>query len=816
MLTHIVRLHFLALLVLLPVCAAMGQGVPSAVTYQGKLTDLSGQPVPDGSYQVRFLFYDHPTESIGHLLWTSSQYSVTTSGSVFTVAIQSIPVSTVFGGSEVWLETVVQGQTLTPRAKLVSAPFAFRAGDLSLPFARSVSSGGTVVSVTQTGDGRVGYFGIDNAANSNHALYAATTGGGAAVYGSTTGSGDAVSGWTNGSGRAVYGYTVGTGAAGYFSIGNPASSSPALWAATSGTGPAAAFIGKVGIGTNTPAENLDVNGVVRASSGFKFPDGKIQTKAGDLSLPFDGVVSSETDAFHMLNTGTGRAGRFQISNPASGMNVLLADTNGTGAAMVGSSTGSGAAVVGSADGTGIAGSFVINTLASANTALEGRTVGSGYGIYGYSRAGSAGYFMTSATSSSPTLHAKSSANNAALKAEAGTGPAAELVGQVNVSGTVQMTGLALPSGASPGYVLTSDGSGAGSWQDRGLFMPYSRTISSASTAFSVTNNGGGGGGYFEAISPSSSNAALRAVSNSSVGAFSAQSTGNGSGVTCDVSGTGSGGYFRIMNPSNGSPGLYTSTDGSGHAVVGLNTGTGSAGYFEIANSSNYRTALYGATNGSGEGVMGIATGTGKAGYFGTFNPANTESALYAATNGTGTALRVNHTGASGDIAVFQSGGGNQARIDKTGKGFFNGGTQTGGADVAEAFEVEGERAAYSPGDVLVISQSSDSRVEKCSAPYSTAVIGVYAARPGVLLTQRDIDDDLSDTVSVGVIGVIPTRVSGENGPIRRGDLLVTSSVPGHAMRGTDRGRMLGAIIGKALQNFEGPGTGVINVLVNVK
>lgn len=188
-----------------------------------------------------------------------------------------------------------------------------------------------------------------------------------------------------------------------------------------------------------------------------------------------------------------------------------------------------------------------------------------------------------------------------------------------------------------------------------------------------------------------------------------------------------------------------------------------------------------------------------------------------ATNaGTGSALVANHTGLSGDIAVFQSNFTNQARIDKTGKGFFNGGTQTGGADVAEAFEVEGHVAEYEPGDVLVISTERDRRVERSRAPYSTLVIGVHAAKPGVLLSERTINANHDDTIAVGVVGVIPTKVCGENGPIRRGDLLVTSSITGHAMKGTDRDRMLGAVIGKALEEFDGSGAGIIRVLVNVK
>ncbi len=166
--------------------------------------------------------------------------------------------------------------------------------------------------------------------------------------------------------------------------------------------------------------------------------------------------------------------------------------------------------------------------------------------------------------------------------------------------------------------------------------------------------------------------------------------------------------------------------------------------------------------------------------------------------------------------ILQSGSANVARVDKTGKGFFNGGTQASGADLAEAFEVEGDRSTYSPGDVLMISKSSNRTVTKSAEAYSALVAGVYATKPGVLLTEKDIDTSLEATVPMGVVGVIPTKVCAENGTIRRGDLLVTSSMVGHAMKGTDRNRMLGAIIGKALEDFDGKLPGVILVLVNVK
>jgi hypothetical protein len=58
-------------------------------------------------------------------------------------------------------------------------------------------------------------------------------------------------------------------------------------------------------------------------------------------------------------------------------------------------------------------------------------------------------------------------------------------------------------------------------------------------------------------------------------------------------------------------------------------------------------------------------------------------------------------------------------------------------------------------------------------------------------------------------------VTAENGPIAPGDLLVTSSIPGYAMRGTNRRRMLGAVVGKALEPLR-EGKGVIQVLVTLQ
>lgn len=157
-----------------------------------------------------------------------------------------------------------------------------------------------------------------------------------------------------------------------------------------------------------------------------------------------------------------------------------------------------------------------------------------------------------------------------------------------------------------------------------------------------------------------------------------------------------------------------------------------------------------------------------------------------------------------------------ARIDASGKGFFDGGTQTGGADFAESVSAGGQKTSYEPGDVLVIDPDSDRQFLLSSAPYSTLVAGVYSTRPGVVATQhRSEDPTLSGEIPMAIIGIVPCKASAENGPIARGDLLVTSSTPGYAMRGNDKAKLVGAIIGKALQPLA-EGKGKIQVLVTLR
>lgn len=137
-----------------------------------------------------------------------------------------------------------------------------------------------------------------------------------------------------------------------------------------------------------------------------------------------------------------------------------------------------------------------------------------------------------------------------------------------------------------------------------------------------------------------------------------------------------------------------------------------------------------------------------------------------------------------------------------------------GGDYAESVDVSGDRTRYEPGDVLVISDGDGSDVSKSTQSYSTLVAGIYSTKPGLVgRRQQAVKSDTE--VPMAMVGVVPTKVSTENGSIKRGDLLVTSSTEGYAMKGTDHTRMLGAIVGKALGSLDS-GTGVIEVLVSLQ
>jgi len=138
-------------------------------------------------------------------------------------------------------------------------------------------------------------------------------------------------------------------------------------------------------------------------------------------------------------------------------------------------------------------------------------------------------------------------------------------------------------------------------------------------------------------------------------------------------------------------------------------------------------------------------------------------------------------------------------------------TITGGADIAEPFDLGG--ADLEPGTVLVIDEDHTGRLRESSEGYDRRVAGVVSGaggiNPGLSLSQPGVNAGGHPVALAGRVYVKAT------GPVRAGDLLTTSDVPGHAMRAGDNARTHGAVLGKAMSSQKS-GRGLVLVLVSLQ
>jgi len=140
----------------------------------------------------------------------------------------------------------------------------------------------------------------------------------------------------------------------------------------------------------------------------------------------------------------------------------------------------------------------------------------------------------------------------------------------------------------------------------------------------------------------------------------------------------------------------------------------------------------------------------------------------------------------------------------------------GGADISEPFDVSGIRnesgppLSLAPGMVVCIDPGNPGALRLSTAPYDHTVAGVISLAEGVKteLTLRQDATATEGTHAVALTGRVYTWCETDSGgPIEPGDLLTTSSTPGHAMKVTDHERSNGAILGKAMTRLESRAAG---------
>jgi len=125
------------------------------------------------------------------------------------------------------------------------------------------------------------------------------------------------------------------------------------------------------------------------------------------------------------------------------------------------------------------------------------------------------------------------------------------------------------------------------------------------------------------------------------------------------------------------------------------------------------------------------------------------------------------------------------------------------ADLAENYVADSD---YPPGTVLVF--GGEQEVTLCNEHNSARVAGVVSTDPAHLMNSNCEGEHVA---AVALRGRIPCKVMG---PVRKGDVLVTSTTPGFA-EASDQPHFVGAacIVGKAISDHLTPSQGIVEIMV---
>jgi hypothetical protein len=154
-----------------------------------------------------------------------------------------------------------------------------------------------------------------------------------------------------------------------------------------------------------------------------------------------------------------------------------------------------------------------------------------------------------------------------------------------------------------------------------------------------------------------------------------------------------------------------------------------------------------------------------------------------------------------------------ARLDVDGDIKVSGNISAKYQDVAEWVPSSEQLSART---VVVLDSTKSNQVTSSTTSYDTRVAGVVSEQPGIALGEKS-----AGKVLVATTGRVRVKVDATKSPIHIGDLLVTSDIPGVAMKsepvefGGRKMHMPGTIIGKALEPLES-GKGEILVLLSLQ
>jgi hypothetical protein len=283
----------------------------------------------------------------------------------------------------------------------------------------------------------------------------------------------------------------------------------------------------------------------------------------------------------------------------------------------------------------------------------------------------------------------------------------------------------------------------------------------------------------------------------------------------------------------GSSAAIENTDATSYTSIQLNPAGGNHGGSLMAMGTSYTVQPNTAQAAGTLALMGYEEGGLS---FTSANATNGSIRMYTAGSGPGNErLRITQTGnigigtqtpaaklhVAGDvIATNISSTGITATTLTTTGNIVAGGNITGAKVIGAVYQDLAEwvpaTSDMTPGTVVVLNLDKTNEVMPSSRQYDTAVAGVVSEQPGIIL---GIEGDAKEQIAT--TGRVKVRVDARTIPIKVGDLLVTSDIPGTAMRSEPmdlNGRKFhqpGTIIGKALEPLAG-GVGEILVLLSMQ
>lgn len=285
--------------------------------------------------------------------------------------------------------------------------------------------------------------------------------------------------------------------------------------------------------------------------------------------------------------------------------------------------------------------------------------------------------------------------------------------------------------------------------------------------------------------------------------------GNGAtfGVYGESQSAGDGVYGLGANGVHGASGLESGHSGAPPPQGAGVWGESRAGCGVYGSSTDYVGVV--GNSASYDGVQGISSSPAHAGVSAR-NVAPAPAPVPGVSPPSGYALWA-YSNATGVFAVGNPAGYFRGDVQVTGDVIL---LNPGSGDVAEDFDVEGESKHMEPGTVLVINPAGTLSVTHDA--YDTRVAGVISGAGGLtpaVVLQRFESARMRRPIAL--MGKVYCKVDASFGSISAGDLLTTSSTPGHAMRVLDIFRATGSILGKALAGME-DGRGLIPILVSVR